>query len=423
MKPSDRSQGCHGQARRSIKHGASATSAPRWNHPPRRLLVRATRLGPLPDGRGSVKVALLLMILAALPIAAQDVSHEELRATQRVVRTLAGQIKPFLVRINTVGGSQPRAFINENTDDADPKRKQERPRNQFRDDPGSRFVIADGATTGIVFSVDGYIITSSFNFVREPLLISVTLPDGRRMVADLIARDQVRKLALLKVDAVGLSVPQWATESQVRVGAWAVAMGLGFGGDDPAVTVGIISGKNRMMGNAIQTDAKLNPANYGGPLCDLQGRIIGLCTPMAQRPGELAGVELYDSGVGFVLPKWRVDEIVAKLMTGESVYRGWLGFAVDSRGQESQEGPKGVTIGRIADPSPMATAGVQPGDRIVKAQGRDIHQFGNLIQAIYMIPAGDPVTLTIAREDDEFDITIKLARNTNLGPLPEPPPE
>ena len=257
----------------------------------------------------------------------------------------------------------------------------------------------------------------------EPLLISVTLPDGRRMVADLIARDQVRKLALLKVDAVFAAVPQWATESQVRVGAWAVAMGLGFGGSDPAVTVGIVSGKNRMMGNAIQTDAKLNPANYGGPLCDLQGRIIGLCTPMAQRPGELAGVELYDSGVGFVLPKRRVDEIVAKLMTGESVYRGWLGFGTDPRAREGQEGKKGVAIGRIADPSPMATAGVQPGDRIVKANGREIHQFGNLIQAIYMIPAGDPVNLTIARDEDEFEVTVTLARNTELGPLPEPPPK
>ena len=362
-------------------------------------------------------VTCIALMLGALSAVAQDVSHEELQATQRVVRQLAEQMKPFLVRIDTVGGSQPRAFINEEAEDADGAPEQDRPRNQFRDDPGSRFVVADGATTGIVYSADGYIITSSFNFVREPLLISVTLPDGRRMVADLIARDQVRKLALLKVDAVFAAVPQWATERQVHVGAWAVAMGLGFGGSDPAVTVGIVSGKNRMMGNAIQTDAKLNPANYGGPLCDLGGRIIGVCTPMAQRPGELAGVELYDSGVGFVLPKWRVDEIVARLKTGESIYRGWLGFANEPRA------PEGVVVGLVAEPSPMATAGVKAGDRIVKANGREIHQFGNLIQAIYMIPAGDSVTLTIARDDEEFDITVTLARNTDLGPLPEPPPE
>jgi S1-C subfamily serine protease len=71
----------------------------------------------------------------------------------------------------------------------------------------------------------------------------------------------------------------------------------------------------------------------------------------------------------------------------------------------------------------MATAGVQPGDRIIKAQGKEILHFGNLIQAIYMVPAGESVTLTIVREEELFDVTVTLARNTDLGPLPEPPPE
>ena len=100
-----------------------------------------------------------------------------------------------------------------------------------------------------------------------------------------------------------------------------------IGGTEPALSVGIISAKNRMHSNAVQTDAKLSPLNFGGPLCDIHGRVVGITVPMAQRPGELAGVEMYDSGVGFAVPKHRLDAIVSELRTGRSFYRGWLGGA------------------------------------------------------------------------------------------------
>ena len=278
--------------------------------------------------------------------AANREAYELLRATQDVFRDVAQRVRPFLVKIETVGGSQPPARIlpTEEDEDATPL---ERDPNLFRDAPGSRFVVSDGPTTGLVYRSDGYILTSSFNFVREPILISVTLGDGRRLAADLIARDQVRKIAILKVDATDLAVPQWVDPGRVKVGQWAIALGLGFGGDRPSVTVGIVSALDRMKHNAIQTDAKLSPANYGGPLCDIHGRIIGLCVPMAQRPGELAGVEMYDSGIGFAVPKNRVDAIAEYLMTGRSFYRGWLGM------QSNPQGSGGAKIVKIARPSPL----------------------------------------------------------------------
>lgn len=362
-----------------------------------------------------------LVLFAANPTLGQPSAIDEgevLRASQERFRAVATKLRPSLVRIETVGGTQPAApQAPEKSQPTDPDEEGPPPpprlQNPFRDAPGSGFVIADGPTTGLVYSADGYIVTSSFNFAREPALITVTLADGRRAAADLVARDQVRKIALLKVDVSGLIPPQWSTVDRLRVGQTAIALGLGFGGNDPSLTVGIISAVNRMRGNAIQTDAKLNPANYGGPLCDLEGRVMGICVPMAQRAGELAGAELYDSGVGFAVPKHRLDAIVETLMTRGSVYRGWLGFVIDPRS------PDAVVILNIAEPSPAHAAGLRPGDKIVRANGQPVLHYGHLVQAIYMIPAGEQVILEVDRDGVEFSAEATLARSSELGPLPD----
>ena len=346
-------------------------------------------------------------------------SYELLQATQETFRAVAEAMRPYLVRIETVGGTQPRALLRDPTEEEESERPR-RSQRPFRDMPESGFTVADGPTTGIIYSSDGYIVTSSFNFVREPLLIVVTLADGSRLAADLIARDQVRKIALLKLDANALRaadrrlpIPVWCDPVDLRVGQRAVALGLGFGGESPSLTVGIVSALNRMAGNAVQTDAKLSPANYGGPLCDLFGRVIGICVPMAQRPGELAGVESYDSGVGFAIPKERLDRIVERLRTGESFSRGWLGIAIDPRV------PNAVVVLNVAIPSPMHEAGVQPGDKIVSAAGKVIRNFGELVKAVYLIPAGEKVILRLARDSAEYEIEIALARSADLGELPD----
>lgn len=336
-----------------------------------------------------------------------------LRDTQDVFRAVAAALRPSLVRIETVGGSQPpQQFISVEGEDESAKRRR-RSQNTFRDAPGSSFHVADGPTTGIVYSTDGYIITSSFNFVRQPILITVALFDGRRLVADLVARDQVRKIALLKVNATDLPLPVWRDVHDLDVGQWAIALGLGFGGEEPSITVGIVSALSRMHDNAVQADAKLNPANYGGPLCDIHGRIIGICVPMAQRPGELAGIELYDSGVGFAVPKHRVDEIVSVLKTGRSFFRGWLGISVNRRFKGA------VMIVNVADPSPMQRAGVQPGDKILEANGKEIRNFGDLMQTLYMLPAGEQVELLMEAEESGYRIQVTLARSADLGSLPD----
>lgn len=358
----------------------------------------------------------VMACLTATLTRADDSSYQLRKATQQQFRKLVEKIRPSLVRIDTVGGTQPGSVIRFDDKGKPIPKSVETP---FVEQIGSSFVVADGPTTGLIYSSDGYIIAGSFNFIREPALISVTLHDGRRVAADLIARDHVRKLALLKIDAHDLITPEWAYLHDVSIGQWAIALGMGFGGDEPSVTIGIVSAMNRMQGNAIQTDAKLSPVNYGGPLCDIYGRVIGISVPMAQRPGELAGVEMYDSGVGFAVPFYLVKEIVDEMMTGRSFYRGWLGIQINRKSSD------GLLITRVADPSPIREAGVRPGDVITSAEGRLIKHFGNLVQTLYMIPAGETVHLCLERRNEDtdeitsFSLDVKLARNTELGYLPE----
>ncbi len=340
---------------------------------------------------------------------------ELLRSEQQMFQTIIRTAKPFVVRIDTVGGAQPAAVSGQSQDEGENTPDSERDRGSptpgaVRDPIGSRFPLADGPTTGIIYGSDGLILTSSFNFVRRPALVTVMLADGRQFVADVVGRDQVRKLALLKIDATDLPVPQWAASEDVRVGQWAIALGYGYGGAEPGVSVGLISARDRMRGYALQTDAKLSPANYGGPLLDRDGQVLGICVPMAQRPGELAGIEFYDSGVGFALPHWRVNPIVAELKSGHSFYRGWLGIRFAPRGD--------LVIDGLAEGSPLHAAGVELGDSLQEINGESVSHIGHVQRALYLLPAGTDVDLQLRRAEREFDIRTALIRSNELGRWP-----
>ncbi len=347
----------------------------------------------------------LIVVFAPSTLLASEPTVKATDGATELVKRAIEKATPFVVRVETVGGVQPLDQLLASEDDENP--------NQFRDNPGSTFMVADGPTTGIVYSSDGLVLTSSFNFVRDPSIVTVALADGRQMTADIVARDRVRKLTLLKIDATDLPTPNWVPDEQIRPGQTAIAMGMGFGGSRPMTSVGIVSAVNRMMGNAIQTDAKLSPANYGGPLLDSSGYVLGICVPMAQRPGELAGIEFYDAGVGFAVPGERVSEIAEDLKQGKTFHRGWLGMTVDPKVE------KGVAILSSADPSPIREAGAQPGDWIVRINEQPIKHFGQLVKALYMVPAGERVSVRLLRGAEHIDVELTLARSEELGPLPK----
>jgi serine protease Do len=340
--------------------------------------------------------SVLVLAIISLPTHADEPSE--------AFRAAAGKVCSSVVTIETVGGTQSTPAV--------------------ADMPA--FIVADGPTTGLIWSTDGLIVTSSFNFVRDPSVITVTLSDGRRFVAKLLARDEIRRLAMLKIDATGLPTPEWASRGDMRVGQWAIGLGRGHGtvvdATDNAVggctlTAGIVSGLERMSGLVVQTDAKLSPANFGGPLIDLSGRVIGVCVPIGLDHSQLSGVEWYDSGIGFAVPRWQVEASAGETAEGHNIRRGLLGVAVNPRVLDT------VIVVGMGEPSPALRAGIKPGDRIVAIDDKAVGDFSDLRRVLRPRSAGEQVTVHIERKGKLMDVSVVLAVPEDIGPVPAPATE
>lgn len=326
---------------------------------------------------------------------------------QTVVQAALAAVTPSIVRIDTIGGAPP-VRTDERGQPARPA-----------------FRAADGPTTGVIWSADGYIVTSSFNFARDPTIITVTLADGRRFVARLVARDRVTRLALLKIDAAGLPAAEWLALDAVRPGQYALAAGFGHGGDAPALSVGIVSAQRRMNGLAVQTDARISPANYGGPLFDIDGRVIGVCVPMGPGEDELADAQWYDSGIGFAVHHGSLADRVARMMNGVEPRRGLLGVVVDPRapvrGLETGEdaSPEGVRV--VEEPvGPAARAGLAAGDIITHIDGAPTPRVVDFRRALILRGAGEEVEVSYWRAGESATVRLTLAAQSELAAAPDP---
>ena len=154
------------------------------------------------------------------------------------------------------------------------------------------------------------------------------------------------------------------------------------------------SATNRSWGRSVQTDASISPANYGGPLVDIEGRVIGVLAPLpADTAGMNLGTELYDSGIGFAVPWEDVLRVLPRLKSGETLAPGVLGIGYRSRDPFTGE-PR---IATCRSGSPAAKAGLRPGDLIVAAGGRPVTRIAELRHVLAPLYAGDTVTLTVER--------------------------
>jgi S1-C subfamily serine protease len=260
-----------------------------------------------------------------------------------------------------------------------------------------------GPTSGIVVSEDGYIISSAFNFANKPSSILIAVAGHKeRHVAKVIATDQTRMLTLLKIDSTEkLVVPAAAKKDDFKVGQTSIAVGRTLVGDveqAPSVSVGIISATDRIWGKAIQSDAKISPTNYGGPLVDLAGRIQGVIVPASPRAeGDTAGLEWYDSGIGFAIPMEDVFAMLPRLKQGKDLKRGVLGVNMKSP-DEFSVAPE---IGSVLPGSPAEKAGIKAGDIVKKVDGKEVLNFAQMRHRLGAKYEGDTVSLTIARGDKE----------------------
>ena len=288
-------------------------------------------------------------------------------------------------------------------------------------------LVGTGPTTGVIVSSDGYVLSSAFNFIQQPSSILVTLPNGKRAAAQIVSRDRSRMLVLLKVNTDQVLKPATpVARDQMQVGQWTIAIGRTFDPKRCNASVGILSAKNRIWGKAIQTDAKISPTNYGGPLVDLQGRTLGILVPLSpQQQGEVAGAEWYDSGIGFAVPLTDVLPHLEKLKAGTDLYPGLMGISL--KGKDIYADPAIVSVCQAK--SPAYNAGIKVGDRIIEINGHPITRQAQLKHALGSQYANQTVKVVLMRgtKREEVDVTLtdKLEpyQHPFLGLLPSRNPK
>ena len=267
-----------------------------------------------------------------------------------------------------------------------------------------------GEGSGVVLSADGVIVTN-YHVVRNAEGVLAVLTDGQRFSAEIVGRDPESDLAVLRVEAEGLSPAALRSEDPPRVGEWVLAMGnpLGLG---HTVTAGIVSALGRagldlaIYEDFIQTDAAINPGNSGGPLVDLDGRVIGINTAMARQSSG--------SGIGFAIPAEMVREVVDDILAVGRVERGWLGVEMSllSDGgarRLSYSGDSRVAIGRVLSGGPAQEGGLQAGDIVESIAGQKVESDRDLLHEIARIRPGTGVAIEVWRSGKQLEFQVVLA--------------
>jgi serine protease Do len=329
----------------------------------------------------TLRVVLAAAMIAAVVAARAAAADDNLDALeQQAMAAAVERVAPCVVGIQTIGGME----------------------------RVHKVLFGTGPTTGLVIDPQGYIVSSAFNFVNKPASILVRLPDGGApKSAKLVATDHNRKIVLLKIEAGRpLPTPEIAPEADLRVGQWCIGVGRTFQPDQPNMSVGILSATGRIWGKALQTDAASSPNNYGGPLIDIRGRVLGVIVPLSpQSADEVAGYEWYDSGIGFAVPAEYIRKVLLpKLKKGRDLYPGLAGFTLQSRDMNASR----VVIAACRSNSPAANAGLRSGDQIVEIAGRKVARQADLMQELSRRYAGDKVKIAALRDGTRIETEMQL---------------
>ena len=264
-----------------------------------------------------------------------------------------------------------------------------------------------GLGSGVVATEDGFILTNS-HVVEDATALRVRLSDGREYAAELVGRDATTDLAVLRIEASGLTPARFTDSDRVEVGDWVLAAGSPFGFDQ-SVTAGIVSAKGRRglarndtdrFEDFIQTDAAVNPGNSGGPLVDLEGRVVGINTAIFSRSGG-------SIGIGFAIPANMARAVFEDLADDGRIQRAWLGVSMRDLTPEGVStygvaDTGGVYVDRVVEQSPAFEAEIQPGDVIVRVDGRPVRDSQRLRALIALSRPGATFDLEVVRDGRRF---------------------
>lgn len=282
---------------------------------------------------------------------------------------------------------------------------------------------AEGGGSGVIISPDGYILTNE-HVIKDATEIKVIVNiDGqdKEYKGKVVGKDPRTDIAVIKINAKNLPYAKLGDSDKIRIGEWVIAIGSPFGLEQ-TVTVGIVSAlrqrvrvEGREYRDFIQTDAAINRGNSGGPLCNLQGEVIGINTAIYAPTGVFAGI-------GFAIPINRAKEVLDSLIEKGKVSRGWLGVEIipvdDAIARHFGLSKKqGVLINKVLKGTPAEKSGLQRGDIIIsveaKGKVKEVNTPQELQDIIFSLSPKEKVKLQIVRDGKKQTVEVVL------GELPE----
>lgn len=275
--------------------------------------------------------------------------------------------------------------------------------------------VQSGLGSGVIISEDGYIVTNN-HVVDGADKLEVLFNDNSSYDARIIGTDEASDLALIKVEAEGLTPIVFGDSESVKIGEWVLAVGNPFGFNS-TVTAGIVSAKARSLGqnhkgnlsieSFIQTDAALNPGNSGGALVNLKGELIGINSAIYSNTGSYAGFS-------FAIPTTIVKKVMADIRQYGTVQRAVLGVSVRELDSKIAK-EKGITAVKagllVASVNDMSTAkelGLEEDDVITALNGVNVANHAQLVEQLNKFRPGDRVTLTYYRDNKKIEKSATL---------------
>jgi serine protease Do len=272
--------------------------------------------------------------------------------------------------------------------------------------------------SGFLISKEGHVVTNN-HVVEHATKITVTMQDGREFKAELIGKDKLTDLAVLKIeDDKDFPHVSFAENVKLRVGDWVVAVGNPFGLGGTA-TAGIVSATGREIGSStyndfIQVDASINRGNSGGPTFDLYGNVVGVNSQILSPTGG-------NIGIGFAIPARIAAKVTRELIDKGKITRGYLGVNIQSIDQDiaDSEGLKsrdGALVARVVEDSPAEKAGFKTGDIVLRLDGKPIKDSRDLTQKVGELFVGHKAKFVILRNGKRKNLTVNIGkRPDNLG--------
>lgn len=277
---------------------------------------------------------------------------------------------------------------------------------------------AAAAGSGFILSADGYILTN-YHVVEDSNSITVSLYDGTEYDATLVGCDESNDIAVLKIDAEGLTPVVLGDSDNLNVGDQVVAIGNPLGELTFSLTTGVVSALNREVTlssnvtmNLIQTDCAINSGNSGGALFNLYGEVIGITN--AKYSSSSSSSEASIDNIGFAIPLNHVKNIVKSIIETGSITKPYIGVTVSSVSSEAQGYglPTGAAVRSVEADSPAAKAGLEENDIITEVDGTAINSSTELVNYVGEKTPGDELTFKVYRQGEELELTVTIGEKT-----------